>query len=133
MELSLFYQLEQLLLVPVPTAKGGETTQQDVEDHTQSPYVHSNAVTCWVKPQSSYWTVRIILPGSRINILTSKMFCAFVFLQQQHAPTRLTEDLRGHIRGRAAYSEDRFGHNHRKTKVSQLQPTDVSSFTLYLR
>lgn len=61
------------------------------------------------------------------------MFCPFVFLQQQHAPTRLTEDLRGHVRGRAAYSEDRFGHNHRKTKVSQLQPTDVSSFTLYLR
>lgn len=54
-------------------------------------------------------------------------------LQQQTALTCLTENLWGHIRGRATYGEDWFSHNHRKTKVSQLQPTDASSLTLYLR
>lgn len=53
MELSLFDQLEELLLVSIPTAKWGETTQQDVEDDTQSPHVHFNAITCRDQPQHS--------------------------------------------------------------------------------
>lgn len=53
MELSLFDQLEELLLVSIPTAKGGETAQQDVEDDTQSPHVHFNAITCRDQQQHS--------------------------------------------------------------------------------
>lgn len=46
MKLSLFDQLEELLLVSIPTPEWGETTQQDVEDDTQSPHVHFDSITC---------------------------------------------------------------------------------------
>lgn len=52
--------------------------------------------------------------------------------KQQTELTCLTENLWGYIRGRATYGEDWFSHNHCKTKVSQLQPTDASSLSLYL-
>lgn len=62
------------------------------------------------------------------------LFFYFLLLpQQQNAPTRLAEDLRGHVRGRSAYSEDRFGHDHSEAKVPQLQPTDAGRLALYLR
>lgn len=61
-------------------------------------------------------------------------FFFFLLLpQRQNAPTRLAEDLRGHVRGRSAYSEDRFGHDHSEAEVSQLQPTDAGRLALYLR
>lgn len=50
MKLALFDQLEELLLVSVPTAERGEAAQQDVEDDTQSPDVHFNTVTCREEP-----------------------------------------------------------------------------------
>lgn len=52
---------------------------------------------------------------------------------QQRALTCLTEDLGGYIRGCATDSEDWFSHNHGKTKVCQLQPTEASSHMLNLR
>lgn len=51
----------------------------------------------------------------------------------QTALTCLIENLWGYIRGRAANGEDRFGHDHRKSKVTQFQSTDASSSTFDLR
>lgn len=125
MKLSLFDQLEELLLVSIPTAEWGETTQQDVEDDAQSPHVHFNAITCRNEPAGQSCGCNVVHMPAR--------FVFFSNPQRQNQPTRLTEDLRGHVRGRAAYSEDRFGHDHREAKVSQLQPTDAGCFALYLR
>lgn len=122
MKLSLFDQLEELFLVSIPAAEWGETAQQDVEDDTQSPHVHFNTVTCRNKPQDS----RVVAVRARTRAFFSNP-------QRRNSPTRLAEDLRGHVRGRAAYSEDRLGHDHGEAKVSELQPTDASRFALDLR
>lgn len=60
MKLRLFNDLEQLFLVPIPTAKGGEPTQQDVEDHAQSPHIYRDTVTCWVTAMRKYSNMQIL-------------------------------------------------------------------------
>lgn len=42
----LLYQLEELLLVSIPAAKWGESTQQNVENNTECPDVHRNPISC---------------------------------------------------------------------------------------
>lgn len=72
-----------------------------------------------------------------IKTIIRKSFNLYLVLQgsiqQKTALTCLTENLWGYICGCATYGEDWFSHNHGKTKVSQLQPADASSLTLYLR
>lgn len=62
-----------------------------------------------------------------------RLQCMLRVILQQTVRTCFRENLRGYICGRATYSKDWLSHNHGKTKVSQLQPTDASSNTLYLR
>lgn len=45
-EAALFYELEQLLLVPVAAAERREPTEQNVENNPQRPHVHRNTVSC---------------------------------------------------------------------------------------
>ena len=122
MEFSLSDQLEQCFLVSVTTPEWRESTEKDVEDDTQSPDIHREAITWSEGRRKSGIDCRTLTvrPQNTYTVVLGVITC-------------LREYFWGHISGCSTNGEDGFCDNHGQAKVPQLQPLASTTLTLHLR